>query len=173
MRGFARAFVDRAFTTPNKEMWRPTHHELFEANVVTGYPGSNGVAVSGLRLNDSNDLAEFLKIPLFAALKTYEPKIYDRLISELRTGLQKGKFLAELRHRVLPLVQEVYAQRLPYASDAALHGYTDLLLEQMKVLYAADPALCYAYLDPQEHGTGLDVKKYFSEELLPTLSRCA
>src|SRR5215831_18484249 len=51
-RGFARAFVERAFTTPNNAMWRPTHRELFEAHVVTGYPGSNDVAVTGFQLND-------------------------------------------------------------------------------------------------------------------------
>jgi len=166
-RGFTRSFVERAFTTPNKEMWKPTHHELFEAGVITGYPDSKDVAVTGFQLSDwEKGEAEFLKNPLFAALKTYEPKIYDRLVSELRTGLQKGHSAAELQHKTFPLLQTVYTQRLPYASAAALRGFTDLLLEQMKVLYAADPALCYAYLAQEEQGTRVDVRKYFAEDLV-------
>jgi hypothetical protein len=36
----------------------------------------------------------------------------------------------------------------------------------MKVLYAADPALCYEALDLQAQGTMLDVRRYFSEDLV-------
>lgn len=36
-RGFSRDFVERAFSTPNSEMWEPTHRELFDARIVTGY----------------------------------------------------------------------------------------------------------------------------------------
>jgi hypothetical protein len=43
-RGFTRAFVEKAFTTPNNTLWRPAHHELFEAHVVTGYSDSHDVS---------------------------------------------------------------------------------------------------------------------------------
>jgi len=39
-RGFARTMVDRAFATPNSEIWTPSHEELLKWGVVTGYaPG--------------------------------------------------------------------------------------------------------------------------------------
>jgi hypothetical protein len=37
-RGFSPDFVERAFSTSNSEMWEPSHSELFQAGIVTGYP---------------------------------------------------------------------------------------------------------------------------------------
>lgn len=165
-RGLARTFVDRAFATPNNEMWRPTHRELFEGGVVTGYPESDDVAVTGFKLKDLENIeAEFAKNPLFSTLQMYEPATYDRLMSEIRSGLQQGRSQAELREKILPLAQSVYMQRLPYGSDSALRSFTGLMLEQMKVLYSVDPALCYDYAYGQGRGAKLDMTKYFSKEL--------
>jgi hypothetical protein len=36
-RGFTAAFIERAFTTPHNDLWRPSHDELFAAHVVTAY----------------------------------------------------------------------------------------------------------------------------------------
>ena len=131
-RGFARFFIDRAFATPNNEMWMPAHRELFGAGVVTGYPDRDDVAVTGFQVNDSGKLeTQFLKNPLFAALKTYEPKTYDQFFSEFRAGLQRGRSEAELRGKLLPIAQSIYMQKLPYASDSALRSFIDLMLEQM------------------------------------------
>lgn len=165
-RGFARTFVDKAFATPNTEMWKPTHRELFEGGVVTGYPESDDVAVTGFKLKDLENIeAEFAKNPLFSTLKTYEPATYDRLMSDIRSGLQQGRSQAELREKMLPLVQSIYMQRLPYGSDSALRSFTDLVVEQMKVLYSIDPALCYDYVYSQGPGAKSDMTKYFSKEL--------
>jgi hypothetical protein len=165
-RGFAKAFVNRAFSTPNNEMWKPTHRELFHAGFVTGYPESDDVAVTGFKLGDLESIeAEFAKIPLFSALKTYEPETYRSMLSEMRSGLQKGRSLAELREKVLPLVQSVFMQRMPYASNSAVRSFVALLLEQMDVLYSVDTVLCYDYICDQERVAKLDVTKYFSKEL--------
>lgn len=165
-RGFVRTFVDRAFATPNNDMWRPTHRELFAGGVVTGYPESNDVAVTGFELKDLENIeAEFAKNPLFSTLQMYEPAIYDRLMSEIRTGLQQGRSQAELREKILPLVQSVYMQRLPYGSDSALRSFTGLMLEQMNVLYSVDPAICYDYVYGKGRDAKLNVTKYFSKEL--------
>jgi hypothetical protein len=84
---------------------------------------------------------------------------------EIHSGLQKGRSLAELRQKILPLCESLYMQRLPYASDSALYSFTDLLLKQMKVLYAVDPSLCYDYVYEEGSRAKLDVTKYFSKEL--------
>jgi len=165
-RGFARQFVERAFATPNNEMWKPTSRELFEAGVVTGYPGSNDVAITGFKLGDLETLeSDLLRNPLYAALKTYEPKMYDQVVSEMRLGMQQGRSQAELRSKVFPLMQSVYMRKLPYASDAALRSFTSLFIEQMKALTSIDPTLCYQYAYGQEQGRAPDITGHFSEEL--------
>lgn len=165
-RGFANDFVNRAFSTPNNEMWKPTHRELFLAGFVTGYPESDDVAATGFKLGDLENIeVEFAKNPLFSALKTYEPETYSSMLSELRSGLQKGRSQAELREKVFPSLQSVYMQRLPYASDSAIRSFATLFLEQMEVLYAVDTVLCYDYIFGQGRSAKLDVTKYFSKEL--------
>ena len=165
-RGFSRTFVDKAFSTPNNEMWKPTHQELFKWGIVTGYPESDEVAISGFKIRDLENIeAELSKIPLYSALKKYEPTTYDRIISEIQSGLQKGRSMAELRQKIVPLCAVVYLQRLPYASDSALFSFTDLLLKQMKMLYAVDPSLCYDYVYGVEGRTNLDATKYFPKDL--------
>jgi hypothetical protein len=165
-RGFAEAFVNRAFSTPNNEMWKPTHRELFQAGFVTGYPESDDVAVTGFKLGDLDNIeAELAKIPLYSALKTYEPETYNRMLSEMRLGLQKGRSLAELRETVYPLLELVYMQSLPYASDSAICSFLGLVLEQMDVLYSVDSDLCYDFIFGKGHASKLDATKYFSKEL--------
>ncbi len=164
-RGFARDFVDRAFATPSNRLWKPSHEELFEWGVVTGYPESADVAVSGFRPGQIETVeADVAKIPLYAALKMCEPGVYEQLLSEFRSGVQQGRSMEELREKTLPLLKSVYRKRLPYGSDSALRSFAGLLLEQMKVLCSVDPALCYDYLWDEDHGA--DVTRYFSRELI-------
>jgi hypothetical protein len=42
-RGFSSAFVERAFTTPHTDLWKPSHRELLEAHVITGYASRKSV----------------------------------------------------------------------------------------------------------------------------------
>lgn len=166
VRGFTKDFIDRAFSTPNNEMWKPSHQILFEAGIITKYAGEDDVAITNLPLDNFAKVeAAFLKTPLFAALKTYEPKTYDRWIYELRTGLQKGRSIAELRQKFIPLAESVYTQRLPYASNSSLRKFVELLLDQMKVLYKSDPALCYEHLNPEEGNSTLNINQYFPKEI--------
>lgn len=165
-RGIANAFVNTAFTTPNSQMWRPSHRELFEARMITGYPEGDDVGISGVKLTDLENIdAEFVKIPLFSALKMYERAAYDRLLSQVRSGVQEGRSLAEMQKQIFPLVHSIYMKKLPYASDPALRAFGRLLLEQMKVLYSVDPTLCYAFIHGENSETNADATKYFSDEL--------
>jgi hypothetical protein len=43
-RGIPEWFVERAFTTPNSGMWRPSLAEMRQANVITGELGDDGAA---------------------------------------------------------------------------------------------------------------------------------
>jgi hypothetical protein len=45
--GFDRGFVDRALSTPNKDMWTPSIEELSRAQVVTAISDGNDFAASG------------------------------------------------------------------------------------------------------------------------------
>jgi hypothetical protein len=168
-RGFTTQFIERAFATLHTDLWKPSHDELFAAHVVTGYPNSNEVAMSGvdsLATANAEGLDLLLQVPLFESLKTYEPKTYDLLVSRIRTELPRGRSQAELRAIVLPVVQEVVMRKLPYASDEALMSFVDVVMKQMAALRAADPALCYDYLFPAPGAAPFDATKHLSAELM-------
>lgn len=165
-RGFARAFVDKAFATPNNQMWRPSHQELLNWGVINGYPESDDVAVTGFKLKDLKSFEmELAKNPLFSTLKLYHPNTYAQIVSNLRAALHQGRSQAELRERLFPLVQSAFQRRLPYASDLALRGFVGVLLDQMSVLYSVKPALCYEYVFAEGQGRTFDPRRYFSKEL--------
>jgi hypothetical protein len=168
-RGFTAQFIERAFTTPHTDLWKPSHDELLAAHVVTGYPGTNEVAMSGMgnlaaANGDAFDL--LLQVPLFEALKTHERKTYDQLMAVLRAELPRGRSQAELRRMVLPIVQEVVMRKLPSASDQALMSFVDVIMKQMAALRSKDPALCYDYLFPAAGAAPFDATKHLSAELM-------
>lgn len=165
-RGIDSRFVAKAFTAPSSEMWKPTHRELFEAGAISMYAAHNEVAISGIKLENLDKLeSELNENPLFAALKTYESSTYERILRETRIGLQKGRSKGELHRSVFRLAQSLYSRRLPYASNVVLLDFTALLLEQMAVLYAVNPWLCYEYIHNAEQASLTIVTKYFSDEL--------
>ena len=155
-RGFARDFVERAFTTPSTDLWKPTHRELVEAHIITGYPRTDEVAQSPIGAISAayqpSGADELLQLPLFQSLKVHEPRAYEQLFLRMQAELPHARDHAQLKAIMLPLVQDVVTRKLPYASDQALLGFVDLAMRQMAELRAVDPALCYDYLFPARSG---------------------
>ena len=165
-RGFGRKFIDRAFLTPHSDLWRPSHEELFEAKVITGYPRSTEVAVSGVAFKDVSLLdAELTKVPLFAALKSHERDTYKMVLAEFHDGVSSGKSVADLRKSIFPLAQSVFRKRLPYASNAALLNFVDVVTEQIRVLKTVNPDRCYEFLHPDSPNAAVDTARYFTASL--------
>jgi hypothetical protein len=168
-RGFARQFVDRAFTIPHSDIWRPSHAELLAARVITGYARNNEVELSGFGdLSGSVEGldSQLLRVPVFVALKTYESATYDQLAARMRAELQHGRSKAELRGSIFPILQELINRKLPYASDTALLRFVTIAMDEMAALYALSPDLCYDYLFPAPGAAPFDRTKYIVDELL-------
>jgi GYF domain 2 len=165
-RGIDGAFVERAFATPHEGLWRPEHNELFSAGFVTAYPDGNLADASNGAGGESATLeSQLSKHIVFAALKEHEPAVYRRIVAEVQNGIKAGRHQAELSETLLPLVDSVYRDKLPNASDQALLRFTDLFIEQMRALHEADPILCYEYLYRPGDQSRAKSNKSFSKEL--------
>lgn len=164
-RGIAPEFIDKIFEAPSDQFWTPSHEELFAAGYVTRYPQENEVALSGAGPMDAASVEqEFLKIPLYAAVKECDPATYDQLTRAVRKAVKKGQSLDEMRSATLPLIQKVQASRLARASDTALLQFTKLLVEQMGILNKVDPLLGYGFAYGT-HPPGTDLSHYFSDQI--------
>ncbi|MCJ7481583.1 MAG: GYF domain-containing protein [Thermodesulfovibrionales bacterium] len=165
-RGVSESFIEKAYTTPNSEMWKPSHKELLDANFITEYPENDEIAISGFQLKDIENIETGLaKDPLYSSIKKYEPKTYNQLISEIKLTLQKGKSLAELQQVIRPYLISVLYKRLPYAADNLLFEFIKVFLEQMQILYKINPDICFNYIFGNDRDKS-DIVKYFPKELV-------
>ncbi|MEO8153263.1 MAG: hypothetical protein ABI605_09365 [Rhizobacter sp.] len=97
----------------------------------------------------------------FAAIKKFDPKVYDQMMSELRAGLLRGQGKAELIDLVRSQVTTLVQKRLPHASDEAASEYMRVMVREMGELRQRGGDLCYRFLFAQP-GQGLDLSKYVS-----------
>lgn len=106
--------------------------------------------------------AALLEIPAFQAVKQYDPKTYEKLMSDLRESIKKGtdesQMIGLVRGHITGLVQK----RLPYASDEAVVTYMNVMLTEMNELNRQGNDLCYQFLFPQQ--SVFDGRKYFSKQ---------
>lgn len=165
-KGIQPNFVAKIFSTPNERLWKPSHQELFQSRFVTGYPDIDAVAFSGMKLSDLHKInAEFLKIPLYAAIKEVDPSTYDKLNNSIRSGVERGESIAEMRSAIGPFIQKIVFQRLPKTSDVALLSFTSLLVEQLVTIRKTNPVQCYEYAFGKTSDS-FDGNKYFSKEMV-------
>lgn len=142
-------FLEKAYSTPPDEMWNPSHKELYQSQMITRYPTDDEVGLSGISLTEIDKIDEGLvKLPLYAALKLHEPKIYQEIITFLKDSLLRGESMIALRKKTIPLIQSVYLKKLPYSSAPTLKKAVQLLLDEMAELYKVNPQLCYYYIFP-------------------------
>jgi hypothetical protein len=87
--GVPRWFADRAYSTPNDDIWWPTPHELWQAGVITDITGGPAaLAFHGLTAAATQgDIDEELqKTSLYVAIKRAEPDTYHRILVACSSG---------------------------------------------------------------------------------------
>ena len=146
--GFDNQFIDRALSTPHKDMWRPSAEILLAARVITGVTDGTKFAHSGLGGDISKQeigtkLARAL--PLFDAMRSRFPTQFDTFIAEYHDSLMRGRTEAEtidsLRSKLHPFIRSL----LPMAADDVLTDYNRILIDQYTELNARNPTYCYFY----------------------------
>jgi hypothetical protein len=163
--GFSTDFVDRALSTPNSKMWKPTVAELIAAKVITGVSNATQFAASGLGDATKESLAVNLAnaIPLLAEVKRRLPKGYDAIIDAFYeaylAGDTEADALAAARTKLFPLL----ASLKPLADDDVLLDLARLYGDEYQALGLKSSQLCYLY------ASGTDTTRNYSAELPNTL----
>jgi hypothetical protein len=88
-----------------------------------------------------------MNVPLFAALQRAEPKTFEALVQQLEEGYSQGAAEDEISSIMRSTVLAAAMRHLPYASDADLFKWTDILIGYMNGLKSADPESCVAIDD--------------------------
>ena len=121
------------------------------------FPDLNG------RHQARNAEPQLLAIPAFQAIKQYDPKTYENILSDVKSLLKKGSNEAQIIGAVRGHITILVQKRLPRASDEATASYVKVMLTEMEELNKQGGDLCYRFLFPQKSGP-IDGRKYFSKQ---------
>jgi hypothetical protein len=159
--GFNKAFVDRALSTPNSEMWEPPADVLLQAGAITAKSDGTEYAVSGLGPNPGKErIGDLLTqwLPILQALKVRYPDEYGAVVQAYYDGFVDGKTENETALAARAKLAGTIATLTPLADDAVLVDVGNLYADQYSALGAKNPALCYQYASGVGSGiTGSDI----------------
>jgi hypothetical protein len=146
--GFDTAFITKALSTPNSDMYQPESSELLSAHVITAVTDGTQFALSGMGPNVPKDVfaASLAKAqPLFGTMKERFPDFYESFIDDYYQNLMQGKSEAETIATTREKLQSFIVRLIPLADDAVLVDYAKILSEQYKTLKKLDVAACYQH----------------------------
>ncbi len=166
-RGIDPDFVNRAYSTPNSDMWRPSRRELFEAGVITEIAAPNDYSV----IVDPNGVeAELLKARIFRVLKQHEREEWEALLEKVRPLLAEGASMEAVRAQIMPVVSGLLGRRAPHASDEVLIEFGLYLVDSLQELSELGADACYGYLFPAETGGRVTLSREMVERELEVLA---
>lgn len=151
--GMPPSFVSRALTTPHTSVWFPTVQELIAAKLITGVADEKRFALSGIfaEAPTTEKLSEImLQLPIYAAVKTVAPAVYEGTLLAMELGLQRGETMAEITERVHANLRPLLWKYLPLADDEPIIGFVEIYLEQLQRLQGRDVESCVAHLDDKK-----------------------
>ena len=104
-----------------------------------------------------------LEIPAYQAIKQYDPKTYDNVLSDIKSSIKKGVDESQIIGIIKGHIAGIVQKRLPSASDDAVVSYMTVMLTEMNELKSQGADLCYRFLFPQQY-VPVDGRKYFSKQ---------
>jgi hypothetical protein len=151
--GFEQGFINRALATPNKDMWRPSADELFQARAITAVSDGSNFAASGYGGNVTREEMAGKLTKVLAVLGTIKERLptdYASIIDAFYNSYISGQTQTEIFAAAKSKLLSVIASYRPLADDYVLIELAKLLAEEYAALSAKDPRLCYLYAS----GTG-------------------
>lgn len=141
--GFDHKFIERALSTPHKDMWQPSPDILLAAKAITSITDGNVFAASGFGANLTREKigADLSKTaPVFRTIQLRFPTQFDSMVEQYLESILKGKTEVEtieiVRGRLLPFI----ASLVPQADDDVLIDYNKVLVEKYSLLNAKNPS---------------------------------
>lgn len=163
--GFDPSFINRALSTPNKDMWKPSSQVLMSSGVITRVSSGLEFAMSGYgseQSRESIDAALQKASGVYVALKEKFPKLYGDLVEDFFSGLSKGENRGDLTERLRSKLGGYVKSLLPLADDAVVVDFGKLAADQYEAVGQKSAQACYNFASGKAGGSHLS---YLSDEL--------
>lgn len=168
-KGVDNNFIEKAFSTPHDDLWKPSSYELKQSGVIHKVVDGYNFSVTDLQALDTfSDIKKIestvLNIPIYQTIKTYEPESFNKILEIINTSVKNGDTRNNMYTKVRTIIQNLFLKYLPFASDDLISDFLNLAIMQTKIIYKIDPASAYDFL----MGTKLnfDINQHFSKEML-------
>jgi hypothetical protein len=138
--GVSEAFVDKAFSAPNTEMWSPSGDEAMKAGYLTRIKADPG------EITPEDIDRELDKDPMLAALKGLEPASYARLVADFLASYQRGLGPGDAEALGARHLGPVMMKYLSHSSDPAVIGFAGISIRMLDELRARDAGLCVEWI---------------------------
>jgi hypothetical protein len=151
--GVSASFAHKASSAAPNDIWVPTLPELLSQHIATNVVDPSDYAISGLgqkRLTDDQIENMLLGFDVYAAIKRSDPKSYALILQKVTEGFQQGETMSDVATVVLPIVDDVFSNVLPFTSDSALVAYMKFKTSELATLNLSDPAECYFIINPDQ-----------------------
>ena len=161
-------FVTKATTTNPQNMWFPTTEELKQQNIITSVVDSRYFGLSGIsEWRDADRIEQsLLKVPVYAALSTYDTNNYAKVRKALVEGVQAGRSVAEIQMDIHTLVIGfIVPSYLSRAPDLALLRYWRSQITELKFIGRTSPAQCLTFLGLDNKTPAADMMNKVPKEL--------
>lgn len=168
--GVSQWFIDKMFKAKHDDFWYPTIDEMLDASVIHKVINPSSLKSIKYKDFDKSDVEKALKnIPVFEAIKKYEPRIYKQILQKMEIQMKNGASIIEMQQEVGNYMQLILGRVLPITSDEALVRFAYETTGVLKVLKNKNPILCVKNLFPEKYGS-LEITKYLlREEMEPML----
>lgn len=149
--GVQPAFLSRLFLTPHDDLWYPSTMELRNAGVIHGVVKPSEL-VSWPYTAAPADLANAaLANPMCDVIKTYEPRVFAKMRSEIERLIRNGASPLEIAGFVADNERALAEKYLPQTSDQALVEFTKELVRFLEFAKSKSPLLCVKLLHSDQY----------------------
>jgi hypothetical protein len=155
--GLSATFAHKANVAPPSDMWVPTTTELLAEKAATRLVDAADFAFSGVTQSDLTDEKieqGLLGNALYATIRRIDAVTYKKILDRVTEGVRRGRTLSEMRSDISPLVDGLFFELLPYASDDNLIAFTRSLVGHMATINKGSPSDCYFYINPDKSDAG-------------------
>ena len=152
--GVDSSFLNRLYSTDSDDMWYPSTNELLMADVVHTIADASDFwifdHIEKSRVEIEKRIHE--NSPIYHVLKTYEPELYNTILDEYYTHVEKGSSNISIQEIGRLHIKKLATEILPRTSDNALLEYIETEILILNKLEVKDPFNCVKYLNPEKYG---------------------
>ncbi len=161
-------FSNKAFATTADSMWYPTNDELVSANVVSQIVDPKLFAMSGIRdwQNVSGAENTLLKLPAYAALKSYDPTTFNVILAKISDSIKNGKTAFQMQNEIHAIFEtQILPKYLRTSPDGPLIDYWSSQIDDLRALARTRPQYCVQFLFPSERDPNFDLTRLMPQDV--------